>query len=343
MLLSQQPIFKRFWYPTLAVGDLAAGPQAFRLLGQDIVLWQGPEGAPVAMEDRCPHRRAKLSVDSLVVDGTLRCGYHGWRFGPEGGCTLIPQQPDLTPGAKARVKTFRADARYGFVWVCLDDAPLLDIPVLPHSADPAFRQIFEYAEDWDANMLRVCENALDIGHISFVHRKTFGNDAKPASPRLSIVPMEAGVNFKCRVPVANRELQQKNLQIGDDETLRIVDIKWYLPGSFVLHFTYPNGLIHAICGFATPIDDGHIRRIQFVYRSDSEAEAPGEKVAEFDRSVAAEDRRMLESCDPYFPLDPAEEAHMLLDRPGLLMRRLLAQLIETGAVASALETSDAAQ
>jgi nitrite reductase/ring-hydroxylating ferredoxin subunit len=30
----------------------------------------------------------------LEADGTLACSYHGWRFGPDGKCTTIPQATD---------------------------------------------------------------------------------------------------------------------------------------------------------------------------------------------------------------------------------------------------------
>jgi phenylpropionate dioxygenase-like ring-hydroxylating dioxygenase large terminal subunit len=327
MLLMQHPVFRRFWYPTLTMSDLESGPKPFTLLGQEIVLWRQANGEPAALEDRCPHRRVKLSVDSLVVDNALRCGYHGWRYNGRGTCVLIPQQPELKPGAKSRVRSFSCRARYGYVWVCIDEAPLMDIPFIRHSDDPTYRQILEYAEDWNAGMLRVCENALDISHVSFVHRRTFGNDERPVASRLKLMPIENGVSFQCTVPVANHELQQKNLQIPDGETIRTVDIRWLMPTTFILHFTYPNGLVHEICGFATPIDDRRVRRIQFVYRSDTEDAADAASIVAFDRSVAAEDRRMLECADPDFPLDPNAEAHMMLDRPGLLMRRMLADLI----------------
>jgi len=327
MRLMQHPVFRRFWYPTLALSDLQSGPKPFTLLGQELVLWLQQDGTPAALEDRCPHRRARLSVDSYVIDGTLQCGYHGWQFNGGGRCVLVPQMPDLVPSKKHDVPRFQCKERYGFVWVCLEEEPLLDIPFIRHSDDPAYRQVFEYAEDWSANAMVVCENALDIGHISYVHRKTFGNDQKPAAPRLALLPLADGVNFKCTVPVANRELQQKNLQIDDGETVRTVDIRWMMPGTFVLHFTYPNGLVHEICGFATPIDDKRIRRIQFAFRNDSEQDAPAEQVAKFDRSVIAEDRRMLESCDPNFVLSPVLLAHMMLDRPGIAMRRVLSDLI----------------
>ncbi|NKC32208.1 aromatic ring-hydroxylating oxygenase subunit alpha [Falsiroseomonas selenitidurans] len=327
MLATQHPVFRRFWYPIFQLEELAAGPRGFRLLGEDIVLWLDEAGAPACLQDRCPHRSAKLSVDSTVVKGALACGYHGWEFARSGTCLFVPQMPELRAGARSAAKPYACVARYGFAWVCLDENPLLPIPDLPHAEDQGFRQIFEYAEDWEANFLRVAENALDVGHVAFVHRATIGDDSKPTMPRLTLVPMPHGVNFRCDLPVANRADQQRNLRIAAPETVRKADIKWLMPGAFTLHFTYPNGLVHAICGFATPIDDQRCRRIQFVYRSDTEAEAPGAAIAAFDRRVGSEDRRLLESCPADFPLDPKAEAHMILDRPSLVMRQMLRRLL----------------
>ena len=327
MLATQHPVFRRFWYPTLTPADLDAGPRAFRLLGEDIVLWRGADGSPAALIDRCPHRMAKLSVDSRVVNGALECGYHGWRFGASGACLFVPQMPELVPGSRSGATPVACVERYGLVWVCLSDDPLLPIPELPHEGEPGFRRIFEYAEDWDASFLRVAENALDLSHVAYVHRATIGDDSKPTMPRLKLHPFENGVRFTCDLPVANREDQQKNLRIAEEETVRRVDIRWLMPGAFTLHFTYPNGLIHAICGFATPIDDQRCRRIQIVYRSDTEADAPAASIAAFDRRVGNEDRRLLESCPADFPLDPKAEAHMIMDRPSLLMRQQLRALL----------------
>lgn len=41
--------------------------------------------------DRCPHRFAPLSQGRIHETGGLQCSYHGWVFGPQGDCTLIPQ------------------------------------------------------------------------------------------------------------------------------------------------------------------------------------------------------------------------------------------------------------
>ena len=327
MLITEEPIFRRFWYPTLRLDELDDGPKAFTLLAEDIVLWKQGDGSPAALEDKCPHRSVKLSVDSLVVDGALRCGYHGWRFGGDGGCVLVPQTPDLAPPARNAAKAYHCQERYGYVWVCLEE-PVRDIPDLPHADDPGFRQVFEYDQTWRANALRIGENALDLSHISFVHRATFGEDDNPVAPTLDFFDVEDGIGIESQMPVANREDQQRNLNIAETHTMRYLTITWRLPAVFTIRITYPTGLIHQIIGFTTPIDDQHTHRCQFVYRNDGEEDAPAEDVAAFDMLVAAEDRLILESGGPDYPLDLHAEAHMYLDRPGILMRQVLSEWLD---------------
>ncbi|MDB5804131.1 MAG: iron-sulfur cluster-binding protein Rieske family [Betaproteobacteria bacterium] len=327
MLVMQHPVFRRFWYPTIALSSLRDGPLPFTLLGQKLVLWLDAAGAPVAFHDKCPHRGVALSVDSKVVDGALRCGYHGWRFGPTGQVVEIPQQPGQSTAGHRRCATkVNVQARYGYAWVCLDE-PLAGIPNLDHAADPAFRQVFEFDEPWNVNMFRIIENALDIAHVSYVHGGTFGTETKPVYTRLEMIDEPETLGFRCNFGVVNPPDQQKNLGIAAGETVRRQRILTWMPGTFNIHITYPNGLIHSICGFATPISDSQVQRIQFVFRNDSEADAPAENVAAFDRRVQAEDKRLLETMEADFPLSPHAEAQMAMDRAGLMLRQRLVKLI----------------
>ncbi|QXC63574.1 Rieske 2Fe-2S domain-containing protein [Aquihabitans sp. G128] len=69
--------------------ELGDRPHQVWLLGEPWVLAR-LDGAVVAFEDRCPHRLAPLSIGSVDADLGLRCGYHGWTFAADGGCTSIP-------------------------------------------------------------------------------------------------------------------------------------------------------------------------------------------------------------------------------------------------------------
>src|SRR3546814_3850067 len=61
MLTTKQKTLRRFWYATAKIEDLKNGPQPFRLMGEDLVLFLDAEGHPAALADRCCHRTAKLS------------------------------------------------------------------------------------------------------------------------------------------------------------------------------------------------------------------------------------------------------------------------------------------
>jgi phenylpropionate dioxygenase-like ring-hydroxylating dioxygenase large terminal subunit len=91
MLVTKQPVLRRFWYPVMPSSRLNGEPEPFKLLGSDIVLWRGANGAVACLRDRCCHRTAKLSL-GLIEDGHLVCGYHGWTYRPDGVCVRIPQR-----------------------------------------------------------------------------------------------------------------------------------------------------------------------------------------------------------------------------------------------------------
>src|SRR6201996_198890 len=126
MLVTKQPVLRRFWYPIMPVAHLAEGPKPFTLLGENIVLWQRADGSIACLKDRCRHRTAKLSA-GFLENGNIVCGYHGWAYAPDGTCARIPQSAeDERMAGKVRVAAYRAAAKYGYVWVALDE-PLTDI------------------------------------------------------------------------------------------------------------------------------------------------------------------------------------------------------------------------
>ena len=119
MLVTQQPVLRRFWYPVMPMTALSSSqPQPFELLGQKIVLWLTEEGHPAAIADRCCHRSAQLSK-GVVINGCVRCPYHGWSFNPRGSCVQVPQLlNDEAIPASYRVPSYQCADRYGYVWVC---------------------------------------------------------------------------------------------------------------------------------------------------------------------------------------------------------------------------------
>ncbi|MCC3468197.1 MAG: aromatic ring-hydroxylating dioxygenase subunit alpha [Microcoleus sp. PH2017_06_SFM_O_A] len=318
MLVTKQPVFKRFWYPVIPVAELSGEPKPFVLLGQPIALWLDSEGQPAAVEDRCCHRTAKLSLGK-VVSGNISCAYHGWTFNSSGTCVSVPQQPNGSISGNYKVKSYQACDRYGYVWVCLDE-PIAEIPNIPEAADPNYRQIHEFYEPWNCAGLRVMENELDMAHPTFVHTATFGSEEHLTPDVMEFTETEWELHYRSVLGVANPAEQQQNLNIEQAETVRTIDGIWFLPFTVKLRIAYPNGLVHIIVNTMTPIDDATSQMVQFCLRNDTENEAKTSDIIAFDRAVTLEDKRILETTDWDVPLDIAQEQHMLTDKPGIIIR-----------------------
>jgi phenylpropionate dioxygenase-like ring-hydroxylating dioxygenase large terminal subunit len=328
MLVTQQPVLKRFWYPVMPLAKLAEGPRSFELLGQKMVLWQDATGKPAALIDRCCHRSAKLSL-GMVVEGCIRCPYHGWSYDSTGACANVPQLKEDQPiPASYKVQSYNCAERYGYVWVCLDDSPILPIPYIPEAEDANNRLIPQFYERWECSGLRLMENSFDNSHFSFVHVNSFGDQHQPIPASLEVIPVEYGLIMKTQVPVVNPPLQQKNLRIAEMMTTRTNEQTWYMPFTRTLKIVYPNGLMHLIFTAATPINDRSSQIVQFCVRNDTEADAKAADIIAFDRQVTAEDKAVLESTDYDVPLSLNAEQHMTSDHPGVVMRKKLAALLK---------------
>ncbi len=326
MLVTQQKILRRFWYPVLPAENLGDAPVGVRLLGEDLALWRGPDGAPAVVQDRCCHRSAKLSR-GWAVDGNVVCPYHGWAYATDGRCVRVPQAKVPERDNRYAVPAYSAQVRYDQIWVCLDAAPLAGIPEVPEYGAEGWRVIPEFFEPWGAPGLRIMENSFDNAHFSYVHARSFGVIEEPEPAPLSLIDTDQGFIMLTEVPVKNPEQQQKNLGIAEERTIRKVEKTWWMPFSRKMKITYPNGRVHILLTLTAPIDDRSSQVTQIAIRNDSEAEAPAAGVIAFDRQVTHEDRGILEMTDCDVPLDLRRERHMPSDRPGMEMRKRLAALL----------------
>jgi phenylpropionate dioxygenase-like ring-hydroxylating dioxygenase large terminal subunit len=331
MLVTRQPLLRRFWHPVAPATALGDAPLPFTLLGEDIVLWRAADGAPACVRDRCCHRTAKLSR-GWTDQGSIVCGYHGWAYDGSGAVVAIPQRPEGGIPQGLKTEAFRVEERHGVIWVALAE-PLYGIPDIPEAGDPAYRRVDEFYEVWDAPGLRIMENSFDNAHFSYVHAKSFGIVEEPEPAPLSIEQTADGFLMRALVPVKNPDIQKKNLKDAGDFTVRDYEKTWWAPFSRKMKITYPNGLIHIICTLTAPIDDRRSMVTQFALRTDSEADAPAADIIAFDRQVTLEDQAILAICDPDVPLRAARggEVSIPSDEPGLEMRRhLLKLLIDAG-------------
>jgi phenylpropionate dioxygenase-like ring-hydroxylating dioxygenase large terminal subunit len=322
-------VFRRFWYPVAHISEVDEKPLSRHLLGVELVIWSTGPGEVAAAVNRCPHRDARLST-GWIDECNLVCPYHGWSFGADGAAAHIPQMsPGSTYPARAALTTFSAQERYGWVWVCISDEPLLDIPEIPEFESEGWRLIREPESDWNCTSLHLIDNNIDPAHIAFVHRESFGSPEKPDVEVPSVERRRPGLRFGYVVPVEGRPGE-----LGS-ATIRTTSNQLHGPFIMLNRITYPDGVQHLMVKACTPSTSTTTHQLQMVFRNDTEQQRPAADVVAFDAQVWQEDLDVLEHCWTDFSLDLVDNVHLKTDKASIEYRRWLAELVSTGALPSA--------
>ena len=155
------------------------------LLDVPVLLYRREDGTAVALENRCPHRGAPLSMGCLKGD-VVQCGYHGFQFDAEGRCVNVPSLKAALPAAN--IRTFPLIEQAPFVWIWLGDPQRILSTPAPHRLEWAARSCVRHVHgriDVAANYLLLKENVLDLTHFGYVHAKTFKITDWTDAPRFS--------------------------------------------------------------------------------------------------------------------------------------------------------------
>jgi phenylpropionate dioxygenase-like ring-hydroxylating dioxygenase large terminal subunit len=176
------PALARGWHAVARASEVVDTPVQVWLLGHPWVLSR-LDGVLTAFADRCPHRFAPLSAGSVVGD-TLRCGYHGWRFGPGGRAVAIPaNEPGVPiPPRACLVPAAAVQERFGLVWLAPQE-PVCAVHEFPEWDDPTFARAETRPRRTPVSALQLADNFLDAAHFPTVHTRTFGTpEAAYVSP-----------------------------------------------------------------------------------------------------------------------------------------------------------------
>jgi vanillate O-demethylase monooxygenase subunit len=184
------------WYVAAWTDDLLAGrPYAARILDDPIVIYRADEsGQLVALEDRCVHRLAPLSLGRCEGE-RLRCMYHGLLFNADGTVAQIPGQEKIPP--QARVRSYPVSELGNWIWVWMGDPELADEALIPPAIGPNHPDYImgQGHLDYEAEARLINDNLLDFSHLSFVHAESFqaGTDFADSLPKLEA--LERGVRY----------------------------------------------------------------------------------------------------------------------------------------------------
>lgn len=169
------PALRSAWHAVAMSHEVGDTPNQVWLLGQPWVLAR-LDGSVRAFEDRCPHRLAPMSA-GRIEDDALRCGYHGWTFDGDGGCTSIPALGDtdhLPPRARLAAAWGVTEA-HGLIWLAPDE-PVAPLPAFPEWGAEGFDGFWNEPRTTTVSAAQLVDNFLDASHFPFVHTATFGTD-----------------------------------------------------------------------------------------------------------------------------------------------------------------------
>jgi vanillate O-demethylase monooxygenase subunit len=205
----EQALLRRYWYAASYSSALGAGPVSVTILGEDIVIVR-LDGELVASRDQCPHRGAPLS-GGIVVNHEggecLRCPYHALHFDGTGAAVHLPGAPGDRLPSRVNLALLPCEERHGIVWVCLDAAPLGDIPAWPAFDRPDVARFQSDLEVWQAMPSRISENFNDLAHLSIIHAATFGDASNTAVPAETLTVSDDGhtITHSVTMPQLDRQ------------------------------------------------------------------------------------------------------------------------------------------
>jgi phenylpropionate dioxygenase-like ring-hydroxylating dioxygenase large terminal subunit len=187
--LEQERIFSRLWIYVAHESQLK-NPGDFvrtRLAHHEILVTRHNDGKIYVLQNRCPHRGARLCMVDRGNSRLFSCPYHAWVFRPDGSLSTVPHRKsypesfDVDDPQHHMKRIDNVESYRGFVFATLnpDPAPLADhlgpmteiidnlVDRAPDGeveiADSSFT--LEYRGNWKLHM----ENAADVFHPSFVH------------------------------------------------------------------------------------------------------------------------------------------------------------------------------
>jgi phenylpropionate dioxygenase-like ring-hydroxylating dioxygenase large terminal subunit len=169
------------WYVAAYSDEVGRKLLGRTLLDRQVVLYRTVAGKPIALTDRCVHRKAPLSAGGLIEDA-IECPFHGIRYGPDGVCLRVPCQ-DKVPAA-AKVQSYPVIDLHGHVWIWMGDpaaAHPAKIPDMHWLTDPQLAAV-KGKLFMRCNYLLALDNLLDDTHLPYVHRNSIGTPKLVTAP-----------------------------------------------------------------------------------------------------------------------------------------------------------------
>jgi phenylpropionate dioxygenase-like ring-hydroxylating dioxygenase large terminal subunit len=339
---------KNAWYMAGWSLEVGQGLLRRRLCDNPVVLYRLENGSVAALEDRCPHRFAPLSLGVREGD-SIQCAYHGLTFSAQGECIRNPYGPKIPNGAS--VRSFPTYERYGIVWMWAGQPELANTGTIPN-----FDAVFEGQEapplrgytEMKANFEYGTDNLMDLSHIEFVHKGSFAGAGVIFAGQHSVREEGEVIHSNWWMPGVLAPGHTFGIYPRDMKTDHWLDMRWNAPATMLLEIgatpcgaPRAEGVIVQQAHILTPASEGLTHYFWATTRTSQMATEEGDAMLRslFKQAFDTEDKPMIEAA--YENTDGADfwerkPAFLGIDAGGTRARRMLQKMIASETAAPAV-------
>ncbi|AZG17211.1 aromatic ring-hydroxylating dioxygenase subunit alpha [Cupriavidus pauculus] len=239
---------RNYWYPVAASWQVTHAPIGITRLGQNIVVWRDNAGKLNALEDRCPHRGARLSMGWNLGD-RVACWYHGVEVGGDGQVKSVPAVDNCPLEGRTCVRSYPVEEQAGAIFLWFGDrAPAeADALRLPEELVSEEHSNFLCVAHWDCNYRYAIDNVMDPMHGAYLHAVSHSMASGEKSAVMQVVETDHGLIFE---KTGQRGVNFDWVEFGETGTL-------WLRLSIPYRDKVGPGGPFGIVGIATPVDEEH--------------------------------------------------------------------------------------
>lgn len=252
-LLAEQRLnrgLRDYWYPVLPDWAVHNDPIGITRLSENIVLWRDDDGTVQAIEDRCPHRGARMSL-GWNLGNRLACWYHGVEVDGTGTVVNVPAVRNSKLEGRCDLRAYPVVEAHGaiFLYFAEDrDAPPKPLEFPEQLTDPDYSN-FLCTAHWRCNYRYAIDNVMDPMHGAYLHAVSHSMFDGDLEAEMQVVPTETGLIFE---KTTQKDVNFDWVEFGDTGGL------WMrLTIPYQQKFG-PGGPFY-IVGYVTPVDETNCR------------------------------------------------------------------------------------
>ena len=297
-------LYSQCWYAIGLSDEVPVGEvKRFDFLDGHVAAYRLQDGSLTVTSPFCRHQGADLTAGGVVINNSIRCPFHGWRYDAEGKCKSKQALVDRTGETPALFK-FPSCEYAGVIWIFNGENPLYDPPTMGIDDTRLDVRYFVFDSTHKLPPALVQCNFFDYQHTKFVHHWDV-----PKIPDVYFHQYEAGA-----------EPHEINEPDNQDEDPQSVSFKCHGLSctTFEVVRTLPNGATLRTVELSAmlPVKSG-VKHIDVLAvekdnsRSEAETQAILDRLLEHKKRTTEEDRQIFENISHRYDFFTMQDDYVL--------------------------------